>query len=110
MRALAALAVIGLSGVAAPSRAGDFDPRQTFATKCAMCHGKTGAPAAIYAQKGVRALNDAEWQKSRSDAELHKTIAEGKKGTLMAGFKQAFSEDEIDALVKYIRSLAPTNP
>ena len=48
---------------------------------------------------GVRSFKDAEWQKATPDAQLEKSIREGKKGTLMASFEKQFTPEEIKALV-----------
>ena len=42
---------------------------------------------------------------SLTDADLEKTIREGKEGTLMVAFNDRFSAEEIKALVAYIRKL-----
>lgn len=105
MSAVAVVALTACAGV----RLGAEPPdgRALFTTKCALCHGKTGAPPPGFAKKGVRNLSDPEWQKSRSDDEIRKAIRQGRPGTLMASFKEAFSAEEIDALVRHIRRLAP---
>lgn len=75
-----------------------------FTSKCSPCHGKAGTPPEPYAKLGVRKLSDPEWQKSKSDAELHDVIAKGSKGTAMRAFKE-LKPAEIDALVKFVRTL-----
>ena len=106
-RAGVALLAAGFGFVLPVARAAEA--KDIFGSKCAMCHGKTGTPPGIY-EKKVRAMNDAEWQKTKTDDEIRKAILEGKKGTLMASFKEAFTPEEIDGLVKYIRTLAPPSP
>src|SRR5437870_12182997 len=59
-----------------------------FAGKCAPCHGKTGTPNEQYAKLGVRKLSDPEWQKSKTDEQIHEVIAHGSKGTQMRAFKE----------------------
>lgn len=76
-----------------------------FINKCAPCHGKAGTPPEMYAKLGVRKLSDADWQKSKSDPELHEVIAKGSKGTAMRAFKE-LKPAEIDALVKFVRTLS----
>jgi mono/diheme cytochrome c family protein len=75
-----------------------------FTSKCAPCHGKTGTPNEQYAKLGVRKLSDPEWQKSKTDEQIHEVIAHGSKGTQMRAFKE-LKPAEIDALVKYVRTL-----
>jgi mono/diheme cytochrome c family protein len=43
--------------------------------------------------------------KAKSDAELLKTIQEGRSGTAMVAFKGPLSEQEIRDLLAYVRSL-----
>jgi mono/diheme cytochrome c family protein len=82
------------------------DAAKIFQGHCVLCHGKDGKAPTSYARRGVPDLNDPAWQKTRSDDEIRKVIAEGSEGTLMKGFKDDLSAAEIDALVKYIRSLS----
>jgi mono/diheme cytochrome c family protein len=100
-----ALAVLAVAFVASPAPAAAADAAKTFATSCAPCHGKDGQPNAIFAKQGVRSFKDAAWQKSATDAQIETAIREGKKGTMMASFDKALSDEEIKALVAYIRQL-----
>lgn len=81
----------------APAEAADL-----FKSKCSMCHGPEG--------KGFSAIKtpdftDPKWQASKKDAEIMDTIKNGKKNTMMKGFGDKLSNDEVDSLMKYIRSL-----
>jgi mono/diheme cytochrome c family protein len=76
-----------------------------FARSCAPCHGKAGQPSAVFLKQGVKDFTDAAWQKATGDAEIEKTIREGKKGTMMASFEKQYSAPEIKALVAYVRKL-----
>jgi len=78
------------------------DGAALFKTKCSMCHGADG--------KGFAALKtpdftDPKWQGSKSDKEIASVIKNGKQGTMMQAFGNQLKDDEIDALVKEIRSL-----
>jgi len=78
------------------------DGAKIFKEKCVMCHGADG--------KGFAALKtpdftDPRWQASMKDKQVHDVIKNGKKGTAMAAFGDQLSEEEITALVAYIRSL-----
>jgi mono/diheme cytochrome c family protein len=101
------LAVVLLTAlaIAAPSSAANPDAAKTFAKTCALCHGPEGQPAESFAKLGVRSFKDKEWQKAATDAQIDKSIREGKKGTLMASFEKQLSADEIKALVAHIRKL-----
>ena len=76
-----------------------------FGKTCALCHGPEGQPNESFAKLGVRSFKDQEWQKATPDAQIEKSIREGKKGTLMASFEKQFTADEIKALVAHIRKL-----
>jgi mono/diheme cytochrome c family protein len=90
---------------APPSDAAEPDAAKTFAKTCALCHGPEGQPTEAFAKLGVRSFKDSEWQKATPDAQLEKSIREGKKGTLMASFEKQLSAAEIKALVAYVRKL-----
>ena len=73
------------------------DPAQIFATTCGWCHHKGGREAG----KGPQLMGT-----SASDGEIIYRIKMGKAG-YMPAFGAAFSEEEITALVSYIRNLKP---
>ena len=89
-----------LAGVTAPS------PATLFANQCASCHGPDGAriPTANLASKELIA--------SKTDEELYAAIAQGVGG--MPGFgpeaEGPLSEEEVRALVKYLKELAGIVP
>jgi len=103
--ALAFLAVLVVALVALPAPAAAEDAAKIFAKSCAPCHGKAGEPSAVFAKQGVRSFTDAAWQKTATDAQIEKSIREGKKGTMMASFEKQFSAEEIKALAAYVRKL-----
>jgi len=104
MAAPVVTALVALALVAPPSAAA-ADADEVFKKKCAPCHGKEGEPNKVFAKQGVRSFKDAEWQKATDDAAIEKSIREGKKGTMMAGFEKQLSDEEITALVAFIRDL-----
>jgi mono/diheme cytochrome c family protein len=66
-----------------------------------MCHRTDG--------KGFPAIKtpdftDPKWQASQKDKDLADVIKNGKKGTPMAAFGGKLKDDEIQALVTYIRA------
>jgi cytochrome c oxidase cbb3-type subunit 3 len=101
----AALAVVALAYIAPPAPAAAEDAAKIFARSCAPCHGKDGQPNDVFAKQGVRNFTDQAWQKATSDAQIEKTIHEGKQGTMMASFEKQLSPQEIKGLVAYIRKL-----
>jgi len=105
--ALPASKLLGLTilllacGLALPA-ADAPDGAALFKDKCAMCHGAEG--------KGFAAIKtpdftDPKVQASITDKEMTEVIKNGKKGTAMPAFGDQLKEDEIKALVTFIRSL-----
>ena len=74
----------------------------TFRTKCAMCHGPDGAGSSVGKSMNVPDLRSSVVQ-DKADAELAQIISNGKGG--MPAFKGSLSDDQIHALVTYVRSL-----
>src|SRR5260370_35624338 len=74
----------------------------TFRTKCAMCHGPDGAGSAVGKSMNVPDLRSSVVQ-NKADAELAQIISNGKGG--MPAFKSSLSDDQIHALLTYVRSL-----
>ena len=100
---LALLTALAVTAAARPALAEDV--AQVFARSCAPCHGKDGQPTPVFAKQGVRNFTAPTWQKQTPDAQIEKTIREGKKGTMMASFERQLSPQDIKALVGYIRKL-----
>src|SRR5205814_9914169 len=78
------------------------DAAAIFKQKCSMCHGPDG--------KGFAAIKtpdftDPKVQASLTDKQIQETIENGKKDTPMPPFKDKLKDDEIQAMVKFIRSL-----
>lgn len=92
------LLMFGLAAQAgAESKGGDL-----FKQKCAMCHGADG--------KGYSALKtpdftDPKVQAGLSDKEILEAIKDGRKGTPMPAFGSSLSDEQIQSLLQYIRSL-----
>ena len=80
------------------------DAKATFDAQCAKCHGKDGRAKSLHAKHvHARDLTDAPWQGNVSDERLFNSISNGKGK--MPDFKKKLSEDQIDALVRYVRQL-----
>jgi cbb3-type cytochrome c oxidase subunit III len=78
------------------------DGAAIFKRNCMMCHGADG--------KGFPALKtpdftDPKWQSSTKDKEMREVIKNGKKGTAMAAFGDQLKDEEISAVIAYVRSL-----
>ena len=88
-------------GLTAPMVSAADDSADLFKQKCAMCHGENGAG------KGkVPALSSAEAQQ-KSDADFKTVVEKGVKNDkgMMAGYEGKLTPEQIDGLVKYMRSL-----
>jgi mono/diheme cytochrome c family protein len=70
---------------------------QLFASTCGWCHSDGGRAAG----KGPQLMDS-----SRSDDYIRNRIKTGKAGAMPA-FGEAFSDAQIDEIIKYIRSLKP---
>jgi mono/diheme cytochrome c family protein len=77
-----------------------FDVNQLFASSCGWCHSKGGREAG----KGPQLMGT-----SLTDSELISRIKIGKVGQ-MPGFASSFSDEQIRAIVLYIRDLKPAGP
>lgn len=93
---LCAAPVRAQSATPAPDN-GTFDVEQLFAGTCGFCHSAGGRAAG----KGPQLMNSP-----RDDEFLHSRIKNGKSGAMPA-FGGAFTDAQIDQIVKYIRALTP---
>jgi len=94
--------LIGIFLGAALLTAAEPDGAAIYKQRCAMCHGADG--------KGFSAIKTPDmtspkWQASLTHHEIVEVIKNGKKGTPMPPFGGKLKEDEIKAVVTFIRSL-----
>lgn len=83
------------------------DPAEDYQNYCVACHGNAGAgdgPAAAAFDPRPTDFTDPEYQEARTDEELVQAITTGAGG--MPGFSTQLTQDKIEALVRYIRTLA----
>jgi cytochrome c oxidase cbb3-type subunit III len=73
-----------------------------FREKCSMCHGIDGKG---YAALKTPDFTDPKWHAAHPDKELMNAIADGVKGTAMVSFKDKLSQQEMTAVLKFVRSL-----
>jgi mono/diheme cytochrome c family protein len=108
LAAIAALAACAGTGACSSAPAAErppADPPALYAQACAKCHagdGTGGLPMAVNGPRPID-LTAAEWQQSRSDAEIVAAIRTGRGA--MPPFLDVLKADEIDALGRYVRSL-----
>ena len=81
------------------------DAKATFDAQCAKCHGKDGRARTFKSKHFVHArdLTNAQWQAEVTDERLFNSITKGKGK--MPAFGKKLPEDQIDALVRYVRQL-----
>ena len=98
------LILAGLLVAASPAHAQDRPTSNRPATElyvqlCQMCHMPDGNAA-------IKDMNfaDGEWLHGSSIKELMETITNGVQGTAMMPFKGQFTEGEIAALARKVRS------
>ena len=85
------------------------DPKTNWSNNCMQCHGPDGsASTAMGKALNAKDLTSAQIQSSFTDAEAAAAIKDGvtKDGmTRMIAFGGKLSDDEIKALVTYVRTL-----
>jgi len=104
----AVLSALGLIALGARAEV-DKKTERTWKAKCASCHGADGKAATDQGKKmGIPDYSSAEFQKSKTDEQLKSAIANGAKTDKgeMEGYKDKLSGEEIDNLVKQVRSFA----
>jgi mono/diheme cytochrome c family protein len=85
------------------------DAKANWDANCAQCHGKTGnADTKMGKTLNAKDLTDAKVQAAFSDAKATESIKNGVKEngkTTMKAFGGKLTDDEIKALVAYVRAL-----
>jgi mono/diheme cytochrome c family protein len=78
-----------------------------YKAKCKGCHGDDGKGKTKMGEKEkIPDLTSAEFQTKHSDADIKETITNGsKQNAKMKPFKDKLTPEDIDGMVKYIRSL-----
>ena len=71
------------------------DGAAIYKSKCAMCHGASG--------EGKAAMKTAQFPKTLAEADIVKTLENGKNK--MPSFKTKLSADEIAQVAKFVKSL-----
>jgi cytochrome c553 len=75
--------------------------------KCKSCHGEDGkAKTKMGEKEKIADLTDAGWQKRHSDEKIRDYITNGsKENPKMKPFKDKLTPEQIDSLVKHVRTL-----
>ena len=94
---------------AAPLAMRAADAKTNWANNCAQCHGPDGkANTKMGKTLSAKDLTDPKVQAEFTDAKATQSIKEGVKQngkTTMKAFGGKLTDDEISALVKYVRTL-----
>ena len=83
------------------------DAKENWEKNCTKCHGPDGKGQTVMGKKlNLKDYSDAKVQEDMKDEAMTKAIKDGVKDgekTKMKGFGDVLSDDEIKALVKYVR-------
>jgi cytochrome c6 len=107
MKKLYLLAAV--AGLATALSASAADAKENWTKHCAKCHGEDGkADTKMGKKAGAKDLTDPKVQEAKKDDQFFKSIKEGVKDgdkTLMKAYgEEGLSDDEIKALVAYVRA------
>ena len=108
MRMFPKVVLLALIGAAAAHAEVDAKIVRTWKAKCASCHGVDGKGDTETGKKAkISDFTKADWQKSKTDAQLKTAIENGtkKEGAEMDPYKDKLDSAQIDGLVQYIRTL-----
>jgi mono/diheme cytochrome c family protein len=98
------LAIIGMAALSASAA----DAKAIYEKDCAKCHGPDGKGDTKMGKKaGAKDYTDAKVQEAMKDGEMAKAIKDGVKDgdtVKMKGFADTLSDDEVKALVAYVRT------
>ena len=95
-------AIFGLFLTVAPVHAGDIN--KLYKDTCELCHGPDGKGSEAGKGFGVPDFSSAEYQKSRTDADMKKSMTEGTKNPNYIKLSDLDVEAaNIDPLIKNVR-------
>jgi mono/diheme cytochrome c family protein len=81
--------------------------RELFANNCIQCHGATGrGDGPLAAALQPRPVDLTVHVPLHTDREIFEWITNGVPRTAMPAFKDAFTEEEIQAIINYLRQIA----
>ena len=83
----------------------EINPKKLFEYHCSTCHGNDGKGTKRGHELKTPNLADAKWQSSKKDEEVLNSITNGKNK--MPRWSEKLKPEEIQALAKYVRKLAP---
>lgn len=96
------VAVLALTAVVGTTQAAPIEPYTLYQEHCSKCHGESGAADSW---RGyfffARSFRSAEWQASRTDAQIIAKINQGPR--TMPSYQDSLSVEQKAALVRVIR-------
>ena len=95
--ALAGLVFATCADAAGETTGPSPEVKEIFATQCSWCHGAWG----MKADKGPRLAGT-----QMTEQQVEERIRDGKQGHMPA-FRKTLSDEEIETMAKYIKSLKP---
>ena len=101
---ITATAVLASRTPGGPVAASARSATQLYSKNCTSCHGRDGRANTLKAKRNhARNISDPEWQERVGDERIFNSIMNGKGK--MPAYGKKLSEQEIDALVAFIRGL-----
>ncbi len=102
--AAAGLSLFAVLGAGKTNEAAAADAATIYSRQCVSCHGRDGRGRTRKGrQTHARDMTEASWQDDVSDERLFNSISNGR--AKMPAFRKKISENDIDALIAYIRRM-----
>ena len=102
--AAAGLSLFSVFGAGNTNEATAADAATIYNRQCVSCHGRDGRGRTRRGrQTHARDMTDGSWQDDVSDERLFNSISNGRHK--MPAFRKKISENDIDALVAYVRRM-----
>ena len=100
-----ALALLAQVPVPSPAPVQNQPAKEIFAKRCALCHGADGRGQTKKGrQYKAPDFTTEKWQRTTTDEEIADAITNGVPKTKMAAFREKLSQDQIRALIPYLRA------
>ena len=102
--AAAGLSLFTVLGAGNVNKAAAADAGTIYTRQCVSCHGRDGRGRTRKGRRThARDMTNASWQDDVSDERLFNSINNGRGK--MPAFRKKISENDIDALVAYVRRM-----
>lgn len=96
------VAVLTLTALVGTAQAAPIEPYTLYQEHCSKCHGESGAADSWRGYVFfARSFRSAEWQASRTDAQIIAKINQGPR--TMPSYQDSLSAEQKAALVRVIR-------